>query len=42
MQNATDLRIFAFKIFDLGATLLLKFFKLILAWRSKSLVSLRD
>ena len=29
MQNATDLGIFAGKIFDLGATLLLKFLNLV-------------
>ena len=34
MQNATDLKLFAPKIFDLEGTLLLKFFKLILTWRS--------
>ena len=39
VQNATDLRLFAPKLFYLGATLLLKFLKLILAWRSKSLIS---
>ena len=39
VQNATDLRLFAPKIFDLGAALLLKFLKLILAWQSKSLIS---
>ena len=39
MQNATDLRLFAPKLFDLGATLLLKFLKLILVWRFKSLIS---
>ena len=31
--NATDLRLFALKLFDQGATLFLKFFKLILVWR---------
>ena len=35
-QKATDLRPFAPKLFDLGTTLLLKFLKLILVWRSKS------
>ena len=39
MQNATDLGLFAPKIFDLGAALFLKFLKLILAWRSTSFVS---
>ena len=39
MQNATDLRLFAPKIFYLGATLLVKFLKLILASSSKSLIS---
>ena len=39
VKNATDLRLFAPKIFDLVATLLLKFLKLILAWHSKSLIS---
>ena len=38
VQNVTDLRLFAPKL-DLGATLLLKFLKLILAWHSKSLIS---
>ena len=38
VQNATESRLFAPKIFDLGATLLLKFLKLILAWHSKSLI----
>ena len=36
---ATGLRLFAPKLFDLGGTLLLKFLKLILVWRSKSLIS---
>ena len=39
MQNATDLRIFAPKISNLGAALLVKVLKLILAWSSKSLNS---
>ena len=39
MQNATDLRLFAPKLFDLRSTLLLKFLKLILVWHSKSLIS---
>ena len=39
VQNATDLRLFAPKLFDLGETLLLKFLKLILVWHSKSLIS---
>ena len=39
VQNASDLRLFAPKISDLGATLLLKFLKLILAWCCKSLIS---
>ena len=39
VPNVTDLRLFAPKIIDLGATLLLKFLKLILVWRSKSLIS---
>ena len=39
VQNMTDLRLFAPKILDLGATLLLKLWKLILAWQSKSLIS---
>ena len=38
VQNTTDLRLFAPKIFDLGAIVLLKFLKLILAWHSKSLI----
>ena len=40
VQSATDLRLFAPKIFDLGATLPLKFLKLNLAWSSKSLILL--
>ena len=39
MQNATGLRLFAPKLFDLGATLFLLFLKLILVWRSKPLIS---
>ena len=39
VRNATHLRLFAPKLFDQGATLLLKFLKLILAWRSKSSIS---
>ena len=39
MQNATDLRLFAPKLLDLGATLLLKFLELMLVWCSKSLIS---
>ena len=39
VQNATDLGLFAPKIFNPGVTLLLKFLKLILAWHSKSLIS---
>ena len=39
VQNVTNLRLFAPKIFDLGANLLFKFLKLILAWSSKSLIS---
>ena len=38
MQNATDFRVFAPKILDLGANLLLEFLNLILAWSSKSLI----
>ena len=39
VQNATDLKLFAPKLFDRGATFVLKFLKLILAWRSKFLMS---
>ena len=39
MQNVTDLRLFAPKLFDVGGTLLLKVLKLILVWHSKSLIS---
>ena len=39
MQNAADLRLFAPKLFDLGANLLLKFLKLTLVWHSQSLMS---
>ena len=41
VQDATDLSLVAPKPFDLGATLLLKFLKLILAGCSKSLISFR-
>ena len=39
MQNASGLRLFAPKLFDQGATLFLKFLKLILVWRSNYLIS---
>ena len=39
MQNAIDLRLFPPKLFDLGATLLRKFLKLVLVWHSKALIS---
>ena len=39
VQNATELRLSAPKLFDPGATLLLKFLKLIWVWHSKPLIS---
>ena len=39
MCKMPELGLVAPKIFGLGATLLLKLLKLILAWRSKSLIS---
>ena len=34
VQNATDLRLFTPKLFDLGATLFLKFLRSLLVWHS--------
>ena len=42
VQSATDLRLFSPKMFDLGAIFFLSFFKLIFAWRSKSLISFSE